>query len=257
MRYSDQMGRALAHVIQHASPGATIELAPGRYLGPITIDRELTIRGAGDLSRIVCSPVGGSVIRVRTLEPVRLESLRLEGGFASCGGGLNIQGGDVCLINLHLRDCVADQDGGAVYVGRGVVKGERIRIYAAHARRGGAIAVNGESSRLTLFNSQIQNVEAERGGATWMAGAAQVRFEGLTIDKARASTSDGGQAFCVSGHQGAKLELIRVRFGDKPIGQPIANRLASPTPIVVERCDLPRWVQSTPGLQVRGETRWR
>lgn len=244
-------------MVQQAAPGATIQLAPGHYQGPITIARGITLRGAGELSRIVGPTRGGSVVRIITDEPVTLESLRLEDGHSDCGGAIDIDGGPVHLRNLYVRNCSAHKAGGAIHVRRGQVEAERLQISHTTAKLGGGVAVSGLSSRLVLNDSEIHDVQASNGGAAWISGSAQVKFEGMTIRGARANTADGGQALCACGNTGSQLELKRVRLGDLPIGHPISNCGRATTPIFVEGCDLPKWVLNTPGLLVRGDNQWR
>lgn len=257
MRFSEETGCSLAAAVRGARSGTVIELAPGRYEGPLVVERGLTLRGAGDLSRIAVRRGRGSVVRVSTPEPVVLESLLLEGGRSAYGAGIEVENGDVRLFNLQVRDCAADEAGGALHVSGGVVEAERMRLYDLRARRGGALAVERGALRVVLADAEIRQVEAEKGGALAISGCARVKLEGVTIARARASSQEGGQAVWISGQEGAVLELRRVRFGDAPIGRPLVNDSGGPATVSVWGCDLPRFVQDTPGLVVLGETRWR
>ena len=258
MRFPDETGRSLKSVIREISSGDTITLAPGRYEGPIVVERGVTLRGAGDLTRVVCPPLTGSVFRIATSEPVVLESLLLEGGRADFGGAIDARGeGPLRLYNLHIRNCSATEAGGAIYVSGGRIETERVRLYDVRAQRGGAISVEGQTTELVVTDSEIRNTEAELGGALWISGGAEARLEGVTIFRARATSSDGGQTLWASGRRGTKMELVRVRFEDPPVGRPIMNEVEAPARISIRNCDLPRWVQDTPGLEVTGETQWR
>lgn len=255
MRFPDETGRSLAEVVREAPSGALIELAPGRYRGPILVERGLTLKGAGDLSRISGGP--GSLVRVASDEQVVLESLLLEGGRSELGGGIEVSSGKVRLFNLHIRDCVAAEAGGGIRVGGGAMEAERLRIHNVRAARGGALAVEGSAVRVSISDSEIGWSEAAFGGALAVAGAATVRLEALTVRRARAMTSSGGQVLWVTGRGGAVVELTRVRFEDAPVGRPLVNDKDAPARLWVNGCDLPRWVQATPGLEVVGDTRWR
>lgn len=259
MRFPDESGRPLVEAVRRAPAGAVIQLAPGRYQGPLRIDRALTLRGAGDLTRIMAPPEGGSVVSVEApAGQVRLESLLFEGGHASGGGGLRALAGEVSLFNLQIRNCRAEDGGGGIYVGGSAeVEGERLRLLGVRAEYGGAVAVRGAEAVFRLFDAELRGVEARRGGAVSVEGGAHLDLEAVTVLRARASSIEGGQVLWVSGPPRSSVHLHRVRFGDSPVGRPVVNDAEAPGRIVIEDCDLPRWVRDTPGIVIQGETRWR
>ena len=50
VRFPDPSGRSLSQVVAAAPSGAVIEVAPGRYPGPLVVERSITLRVAGDLT---------------------------------------------------------------------------------------------------------------------------------------------------------------------------------------------------------------
>lgn len=255
MRFPDESGRSLGEVVARAPSGAVLDLAPGIYLGPLVFRRGMILRGSGDLTRIQVRPGAGSVVRVETEERVRLESVLIEGGRAEAGGGLAMNGGELSLFNVQIRDCSATRSGGALHVANGRVHAERLRIHGVKATKGGALHVSGVSSDLTIVDAEIRQTEAEQGGAAVVADGAQLQLEAVSVFRARASRREGGQTLWVD-DRGTKVTLQRVRFGDAPVGQPIVNAGAKAR-ILVEGCDLPKLVRDTPGLELVGETLWR
>src|SRR5690242_15229715 len=51
-------GDSLRTAIRHAEPGERIPVSPGVYDGPLVIDRDVTIAGEGDPSRIIVETEG-------------------------------------------------------------------------------------------------------------------------------------------------------------------------------------------------------
>lgn len=257
VRFPDPSGRSLSQVVASAPAGAVIEVAPGRYPGPLVVERAITLRGAGDLTCIYTDQ-GGSVVRVAALDGrVVLESLRLEGGAAESGGALRIDSGRVRAHNLHLQHCRAGA-GGAIHLAGGELDGTLVRIEDVSAERGGAIWIQGRAA-LSLRDSQVSGSEAGQGGAFLVEDAARVVLEGLTVRRARALSPAGGQALFVAGTQDAvpTLFLKRVRLEDVPFGQPLVVDGRFPAEVSLFECDMPRVVLEAPGVVDGGSNHWR
>lgn len=257
--YSPALGRTLAELIADAPPGSVIEVPPGRYLGPFTLDRALAIKGAGDLTRLV-NERPGPVVRVSLADGARveLESLALEGGEARDGGGLLIERGDFFGSNLRVNHCRAGR-GGGIAVLAGQAELSRVRIENVEATEsGGALYSTGEGV-LTLFEGQIVGAQAPKGGAVALAGGARVSLERVTITRARALTSAGGQVMALVGDSGRSPTLVlkRVRITDKALWPPLVQDPAWPGEVFAEACDLPRMTMKDTGLVDRGGNTWR
>lgn len=260
IRFGGEGGHSLRDLVERCPPESVIELAPGRYAGPVHILKPLTIRGAGDLTRIVGDRRGAVVtISAANGGRVALESLLVEEGEGETGGGVLVQGGRVRLQNVHLRHCRAERGaGGGVHVSGGEVDATLLRIENVSADRGGAVWAGGRSV-VRIRDAQILRSEARLGGALAVEEGAQVSLEGVTIGKARATASSGGQVFYVSGSKRASpvLRLTRVRLEGAPMGSPLVVDPSHPGEVSVAECDLPRVVLAVRGVVDGGENRWR
>ena len=98
-------------VIAGLERGAVIDIAPGRYFERLTLDRSITLRGAGDLTRI--GGLGrGSIISVDAEDgEITLDSISLEGGGGPAGGGICLSRGALNLENVRIHRARADVGG--------------------------------------------------------------------------------------------------------------------------------------------------
>jgi len=259
LRFPDPSGRDLAQFVREAPSGAVIELAPGRFEGPLVVDRPLTIKGAGDLTRLEGDGRGPVVsIAVEDASLVYFESLAIEQGGGEDGGALAIHAGRVRLFNVLLRDCAVSGAGGGLWVGGGEVEARLLRLSGLESDLGGAVAVRGDAS-LLVHDGECRDAAARSGGALFVDGAARVRLCGVTFGRSRASATAGGQVICVgaSTDPGLTLELERVRFEDAPLGQPLVVHPESPGRVVLFECDVPSEVAHNPGIVDAGKNVWR
>lgn len=74
--YADQPLRQLQPLIDKAQPRATLRLPPGRYLGPVLIDKPLTLDGGGEAT--IDGGGSGTVVTIEG-DGVRLVNLRIIG----------------------------------------------------------------------------------------------------------------------------------------------------------------------------------
>ncbi len=259
IRFPDDSGRKLIDVLADAPSGAVIELAPGRFEGPLHITRPVTLKGAGDLSRIVGTDIA-SVVTIDVPEPelVFLESLSIEGGRALDGGGVSVRRGRVRLFNVLVQACEARRSGGGLFVGGGEVQARLLRLNGLSSDRGGAVAVEADG-RLTLHDGQCHDTQAGVGGAVHASGDARVVLSSVTFGRTRALRPSGGQVAWVgdSGTEGVRLELERVRFEAAPMGQPLVVDGESPGRVVLFECDVPSDVLTNPGVVDGGRNHWR
>lgn len=252
LKFPDGTARTLAEFIRVLPDGADVTLAPGRYEGPILIERQLTLRGAGDLTRIrVHGPSRAFEIHAPGREVV-IESVLIEGAH----GGVLLKQGRLRLYNVHIQRCRSEDGGGAIRVVNGTLDALRLRMNDLVAGRGGAVSAEGEAI-LRLRESQIESSEALQGGAVSVAGRARVALEAVTVRKARARTLGGGQAVYVEGDGvGAPVvELRKVRLADVPLAPPVVVRTSGR--VTVHGCDLPRVVLGAQGVVDGGENVWR
>jgi hypothetical protein len=250
----------LAALIDVAPAGSVIEIAPGRFVGAVTINRPITLRGAGDLSRL-SSEGRGAVVRINVAHEGRvvLESLMLEDGESESGGGLIVEAGRVRAYNVQIRRCRSEKGaGGAIAVLGGELDASLVRAHETSADRGGAVFVGGRGF-LRLCESELRKSEARLGGAIVLEDAARATMEALTIGRARARTSSGGQAIYLRGGKTAHpiLSLKRVRLEDAPMGMPLVLDPAYPGEVTIAGSDMPQVVASVPGVVDAGNNRWR
>jgi hypothetical protein len=259
LAYPDDSGRSLAAVVGAAPAGAVITLAPGRHLGPVVIERPVTLRGAGELTRIV-NEGRGSVVVVSAAAGglVVLDALRLEGGEADRGGGLLVEGGQVRLRNVHVHRCHAVREGGAVLIAGGEVDAVLLRLEAVTAGRGGALAVMG-SGHLVLRDSQVHRAEAAQGGALAVLDEGVALLEGVTLRRVRSTGPSGGQALWVArtARGRPRVQLRRVRMEEVTLGLPIVVDGGAGQAVELVECDAPRAAQGAPGVVDGGMNRWR
>jgi hypothetical protein len=157
---------AVQPAIDAASPGETITLCAGTFTGNLTIDRDLTLIGAGDgfgAGNTILQGTGTGSVVTTTLNVLTLRSLRIIGGNAASasGGGIDSQ------ATLELIDCTVT--GNSAEFGGGIV-----------------VAFGG----LSLTNSVITgNVATEEGGGIFNY------FGTVTLDAASRVTGNDANEF--------------------------------------------------------------
>lgn len=259
VRFPDDSGRLLQEVVDACAPGAILELAPGRYVEPLSFARPLTLRGAGDLTRISVEKRGRAVtVALDGDDVVRLESVLIEGGDADEGGAIALKSGALELYNVHVRECGARAGGGAIHLSTGRLDATLLRAHDVRGDRGGALCVMGDA-HVTLRDSQIQSAEAKYGGAIALLGPVRAHLEGVTIGKTHATVSAGGQALYVAGAGDGKptVDLVRVRVEGAPLGMPLVVDREHPGTVRMYECDMPRVVLEAPGVVDGGANNWR
>ncbi|MDQ6669414.1 MAG: hypothetical protein M3069_01390 [Chloroflexota bacterium] len=145
-----------------ASAGDTIDVKPGTYRENLTIDKPLTITGAGAQQTIVASAHPRETVVVVAAHPVRLAKLTVEGSEA--GGIFNQSGGTLTVAYSTVRN---------------------------NPRSGGGIG-NDAGATLILTHSTVSGNAAGRGGSGGglsNAGTAIVRYSQLLNNFA---TTNGG-----------------------------------------------------------------
>jgi hypothetical protein len=253
IRFPDRSGRDLQAVLHEADAGTVIELAPGRYEGPLNLRRPVTLKGAGDLTRLVSLDGPAVTISPEGTELVFLESLALEGP-----EGIRVRQGRVRLYNVHVTGARSHRSGGGLAVEGGEVEGALVRIEDCTAARGGGLAAY-HRARVVLRDAQFRECEAETGGALWLANEARVDLVGATLAQVRARRHAGGQAMWLGDPQkeGPCSRLERVRFEDAPFGRPLVMEPEGAGRVVVVECDLPSDVSRISGVVDDGNNRWR
>lgn len=254
VRFPDPRGRRLADVIAGLERGAVIDIAPGRYFERLVLDRSITLRGAGDLTRI--GGLGrGSIIAIDAEDAeVSLDSLSLEGGGGPAGGGICLSRGSLNLENVRIHRARADVGGGIAVLG-GRLVARLLRIEEVEAHLGGAIYIAGRG-RLEVAEAEIRSARADRGGTLYMAGEARASLSALTVSKSRAREENGGQVVWLDGPDPV-LSLERVRFADPALGRPLVTAPDAPGLVQVTGSDLSKLFLDERGVLDLGNNRWR
>jgi hypothetical protein len=239
-------------VVDAAPRGSVVELAPGRYDGPIVLRRPLTLKGAGELTRLI----GGReapVIDIASDEPglIFVESVAIEEGAAASGAGVRLRRGRVRMYNVHAARCQAEKAGGFLSVMGGELEASLLRVSSCAADRGGALHVEG-AAQVSLRDSEIRNCQAELGGGISVRGHARLRMISVALGGTHARRPSGGQVIWA---EGGRLDLDRVRFEDVPIGLPL--KVEASARVELRDCDLPSDVLRNPGIVDAGGNRWR
>jgi hypothetical protein len=259
IRFPDESGRSLLQLIESCPPGSIVDLAPGRYTDRLVLRRGVTLRGAGDLTRISVDGRGSAIIAELPPDDVlTIESVLIEGGEADEGGALFLRSGVLRLHNVHIRECRAGEGGGAIHLSTGVLEATLLRAHDVHGDRGGAICAVGDAI-VRLKDAQIHDSQARYGGAMAFLGPVRAHLEGITIGKSHATVASGGQAIYVAGAGDGKpvVDLVRVRLEDAPLGMPLVVDRDHPGAVSLYECDMPRVVLDAPGVVDGGANNWR
>jgi hypothetical protein len=153
---------AIGPAIASANDADTIRICPGLYTGNITLDKNLTLIGAGDgnstSDTLVQGAGGGAVVTIGSGHRVSLQDLRITGGSARThAGGIDNFGA------LTLTGCT---------------------IFANTGSAGGGI-FNDAGGTLTLNDCAVTGNTASDGGGILTAGALTLTNSTVSVNTAR------------------------------------------------------------------------
>ncbi len=190
--------------INAASPNDRIEIAAGSYIETLTVDRNLTLHGAG-ISTVEGSCngqtnlLGAPAVTVQTGVIVLMTDVTIKGGTASFGGGVN-NAGVLFLASSEVCQNNAFNQGGGVY-STGALSLSRVQVYdnqqASAGVEGGGLMVAG--GRTLVRNSTFTNNRVARGGAISVAAGATLVLSRSTL---KSNFADGTLASGVSSRGG-------------------------------------------------------
>jgi len=233
--------KTLTAAISKASAGDTIVLSTGTYSAtsgevfPITIDKDLTIRGAsasgtilyrtGASQRVVAisgsdvdvvfenltirggsdTTQSGGGIYADGISSLTLNNVIVRNNSGYHGGAIAMLGGTLTLNNSTFTSNSAQLYGGAVYIAGGVLNISGSTFTSNIANRGGAVYNSGAT--VTITGSQINNgiVTANGGGIYNASGAMSINNTSLAGNSAAA----GGAIYLVGG----SVDVVDSTFG--------------------------------------------
>ena len=190
--------------INAASAGDRIEIAAGSYIETLTIDRNLTLHGAG-ISAVegACDGqtnlLGAPAISVQTGIIALVTDVTIKGGTGSLGGGVN-NAGVLFLASSEVCQNSALNQGGGIY-STGALSLTRVQVYdnlqANVGVEGGGLFV--ASGRALVRNSTFTNNRVARGGGISVANGATLVLSRGTLKQ---NFADGTLASGVSSRGG-------------------------------------------------------
>jgi hypothetical protein len=190
--------------INAASPGDRIEIAAGSYIETLTIDRNLTLHGAG-ISAVegACDGqtnlLGAPAVSVRPGVIALLTDVTVKGGTASLGGGV-ANAGVLFLASSEVCQNLAFNQGGGIF-NSGALSLNRVQVYdngqAAAGVEGGGLHVAG--GRALVRNSTFTKNRVARGGGISVAAGATLVLSRSTV---RLNFADGTLPAVVSSRGG-------------------------------------------------------
>lgn len=221
--------------IDEAQPGTVIHVPAGKVRGRLTIDKSLTLRGAGADRTVIDGRGRGAVISIDAEDAeVRIEEMTISNGKSSHGGGISIDNGAQvfvvgCLLEknaaksgrggaiavdygaVYITECTLVQNramiGGAVFVG-GQAKAEISASILADntAIKGGGIAV-ADGAELDVFTSRLQMNQAEVEGHHIFAYGTRTRRPRLVLSNALLDAADAA-GLAISSHGHFKADIV-------------------------------------------------
>lgn len=186
----------LGHAVTFAAAGDTIKVGKGTFGGGVTIDKDLTIDGAGALSTRISSAwdVSG-VLNIEDAAVVQIKNLQITKGGSKQppGGGGILNRGTLTLEGVWVRsNDAAFAGGGILNLGTLVMQGGEIALNGSDVAGGGlfndygavAILVNVRVAANRGYGGAIYNkaalivhsslVAVNRGGGIWNDGDMQL-----------------------------------------------------------------------------------
>jgi len=190
--------------INAAAAGDRVEIAAGSYIETLTIDRNLTLHGAG-ISAIegACNGqtnlLGAPAVSVQPGVIVLLTDVTIKGGTGSLGGGVN-NAGILFLASSEVCQNSAFNQGGGIFTS-GALSLTRVQVYdnqqASAGVEGGGLFV--ASGRTLVRNSTFTNNRVARGAGISVAAGATLVLSRSTL---KLNFADGTMASGVSSRGG-------------------------------------------------------
>jgi CSLREA domain-containing protein len=157
---ADTGANTLRQAVADATNGDTIDfnISPATpiYLtsGEILIKKDITILGDG---AAITAISGSGLSRVFNITgTVTISGVKIsDGTTASYGGGINVAGGSLNLINSMVYSSIATNGGGGIYVLEGSLLMDNVYIISNTAASGGGAGIYNSQGNVTLVSSTV------------------------------------------------------------------------------------------------------
>jgi hypothetical protein len=189
-----------------ADLGPTIKLTSGQ----LTINSDLTIKGPGANELSVSGTGNSGVFSVASEATAKISGLRITGGNANSGGGINNKG-TLTLARSAVTHNLAGGSGGGIFNG-GTLRVWRSTISGNTADEGGGGGVfnrgsSADEGNAAFTNSTISGNEAEGSGGG-ISNAGDVSISNSTVTKNSAEGSGDGVASLGTGSVGVYSSIL-------------------------------------------------
>jgi parallel beta helix pectate lyase-like protein len=182
--------RTIAAAIGKAGPYETVSVDTGTYNENLTVNKDVTLAGAGPGATILDGSNTGTVVTIPVSNTVNITGIAIQNGNAPGGGGINNLG-NLTLSNAVLRNNQANV-GSAIGTTGGLSISDSTFI-----NNGPATGTIYGTGTISIDRSTFSRNFATNGGALYLGGA--VTISGSTFTGNSANANDGGAIFASGG----------------------------------------------------------
>lgn len=211
--------KTISHALAKAAPGDVISVATGSYKEHLTVDKDITIRGAGTDNTLIYGnkePSLQPLIHVLNHVTVKLSKLNIQTGLLTAGNGAAIRNdGTLTIEGVGVgfnKATGAGGSGGGIYNDGTLAIKSGSEVSANSADDGGGIYNQG---MLTIESSFVELNHAHKGGGIENHGHLVMNHGRLDSNKA---THEGGGLYSIGGNATLTNLEINSNSGDQGAG---------------------------------------
>lgn len=189
---------SVQEAIDDPDSGDTITICAGAFGGNISINRNLTIIGAGDDATSLEGDGNGSVVSIANDLTVEIQDVTITGGIndGGVGGGIANGTAQTTLIGVHVTGNIAGSRGGGIDINAGglvTLNNSRVTGNSAGTDGGGVLALGD----LVLVNESVvaDNEAGENGGGIAIQGGGTVTIDPTSSVTDNSAVDDGGGVY--------------------------------------------------------------
>ncbi|MFC9296635.1 hypothetical protein ACFTWH_16285 [Streptomyces sp. NPDC057011] len=220
--------QSLQTAINAAAAGDTLRLS-GHCVGPFTVNKNLTLASAKGEEAVLDGNQGGSTLTVTGAGvQVKLEKLRIIGGRATAGGGINNLGATVKVVRSEISENTADTGGGINNQNGGTVNVDHSTVRHNSAGFGGGLY--NASGTLNVTESKVFDNTATTGNGGGLYNAGTATLTRSSVDHNSAVRGGGirnvgsGTTLTLS-HTKVRFNLATLQGGGISVDEDAAVRL--------------------------------